>query len=208
VRGVLVYGGPPVGLVLAVVALILAAKALRRRRRRRTGTPGGRVAAGWREVLDVGRDLGVPVTARLTRREQAELLAAPGVRPLAERADALLFGAGPADAEMPDDYWVDVQRVRRDLLLGVGRRQRWKARVSLRSFRPIGLSRRRRRRRRPAFSSARVGAASAAGLATSSRTHSVRPVAGGGGGTNGGAGGTGGGATGRRGGGGTNPGPP
>jgi hypothetical protein len=142
VRAVLTFGGPPVGLVLAVVALILAAKALRRRRRRRVGTPGGRVAAGWRELLDQGRDLGVPVTTRLTRREQAELLSAPGLRPLAERADAVLFGAapagGPVDESVPDDFWVDVQRVRRDLLLGVGRWQRWRARVSLRSFRPIG----------------------------------------------------------------------
>jgi len=139
VRGALTYGGPPIGLVLAVVALILGGKAVRRRRRRRAGTPGCRVAAGWRELLDQGRDLGVPVTARLTRREQAELLAAPGVRPLAERADAVLFGAAPAGGEVPEDFWVDVQRVRRDLLLGVGWWQRWRARVSLRSFRPIGL---------------------------------------------------------------------
>jgi len=139
VRGVLTYGGPPLGLVLAVVALILAVKALRRRRRRRAGTPGGRVAAGWRELLDQGRDLGLPVTARLTRREQAELLAAPGVRPLAERADATLFGAAPAGVGVPEDFWMDVQRVRRELLLGVGRWQRWRARVSLRSFRPIDL---------------------------------------------------------------------
>ena len=139
VRGVLTYGGPPVGLVLAVLALILGVKALRRRRRRRAGTPGGRVAAGWRELLDAGRDLGVPVTARLTRREQADLLAAPGVRPLAERADAVLFSGAAAGGGVPEDFWVDVQRARRDLLLGVGRWQRWRARVSLRSFRAIGL---------------------------------------------------------------------
>ena len=139
VSGALNYGGPPLGLVLAAVALVLAIKAARRRRRRRAGTPGGRVAAGWRELLDQGRDLGLPVTARLTRREQAELLAAPGVRPLAERADAVLFGSVPADTDVPEDFWVDVQRARRDLLLGVGRWQRLRARVSLRSFRPLDL---------------------------------------------------------------------
>ena len=132
------YGGPPVGVLLAVVALILGAKALRRHRRRRRGTPGGRVAAGWRELIDQARDLGVPVSSRLTRREQAELLGAAGVRPLAERADATLFGAAAAGVEVPEDFWVDVQRARRDLLLGTGRWRRWRARLSLRSFRPIG----------------------------------------------------------------------
>src|SRR6185437_14492816 len=61
-----------VGLPLLVLALIAAgltgAKALRRRRRR---LPAARVAGAWRELLDLGRDLGVAPVVHATRREQA-----------------------------------------------------------------------------------------------------------------------------------------
>ncbi|WP_157749401.1 transglutaminase-like domain-containing protein [Jatrophihabitans sp. GAS493] len=128
---------PPVTVVLGIAGLIIAVKALRRRRRRRAGTPALRYAQGWREILDQARDLGVAVYAGYTRREQAERLSAFGVRPLAERADGILFGPQPASSAESAEYWSDVLRARQDMVLGVSRWHRLRARVSLRSLRPM-----------------------------------------------------------------------
>ena len=129
--------GIPV-LALAVLAVMLAsAKALRRRRRRVLGPPAARVAGAWRELIDLGRDLGIERTApvrpgasvtpgaaasaagagAMTRREFAAYAQARGLSAasaLAVAADAATFG--PAD---PDDatvarIWQLVKTSRRD----------------------------------------------------------------------------------------------
>ncbi|SDJ43652.1 Transglutaminase-like superfamily protein [Frankineae bacterium MT45] len=131
------WAGPPILLVLLVAGAIISAKALRRRRRRRSGTPALRYALGWREILDQARDLGVAVHTGYTRREQADKLAVFAVRPLAERADGILFGPQPATSAESAQYWSDVLRARQDMVLGVSRWQRLKARVSIRSLLPM-----------------------------------------------------------------------
>ena len=57
------YAGIPLLAVLAVVTAPIAAKALRRRRRRTLGPPSARAARAWRELLDLGRDLGIAPAA-------------------------------------------------------------------------------------------------------------------------------------------------
>jgi len=127
--------GSPVLLLLLVVALISGAKAWRRRRRRTRGRPTTRVAGGWREIVDLARDLGEPVPAGATRREGALALAEPRARALAEHADSCVFGPGePGDSDVRA-VWDEVGGVRTALMARVSWRRRWRARLNTASFR-------------------------------------------------------------------------
>ncbi|MGH3248846.1 MAG: transglutaminase-like domain-containing protein, partial [Trebonia sp.] len=53
------YAGIPLLAIAAVGAALIALKAVRRRRRRSTGPPEARVAGAWRELVDLGCDLGI-----------------------------------------------------------------------------------------------------------------------------------------------------
>ena len=129
------WGGPPVGAIVLVCALIIGLKAMRRYRRRNRGTPASRVVQGWREVVDHARDLGIALPGGRTRREQGALLAALGVDPLARLADAHVFGPDePADG-VAGAYWEEIHRARKQMSRGVGRWQRWWAAVSPASLR-------------------------------------------------------------------------
>jgi len=120
--------------VLAICAVIVLAKAVRRRRRRSQGAPTARLAGGWREIVDRAADLGTPVPAVATRREQGVGLSALGVRELADAADAGVFGPGePSEAEV-SDYWSRVDEARKAMASSYSRWQRWRAAVSLRSL--------------------------------------------------------------------------
>ncbi len=126
--------GPPLAVVLATCAVIIAAKGVRRRRRRSRGAPTARLAGGWREIVDRAADLGAPVPAAATRREQGIGLSALGVRDLADAADAGVFGPGePSEAEVTD-YWSRVDGARQAMAASYPRWQRWRAAVSLRSL--------------------------------------------------------------------------
>jgi hypothetical protein len=99
------YAGTPLLAVAAAGAALIALKAARRRRRRSAGPPSARVAGAWRELVDLGRDLGISAAragaAVPTRREfaaHAEEHGLPEARAVAVAADAAVFG--PAD---PDD---------------------------------------------------------------------------------------------------------
>ena len=99
------YVGTPLLAVVAAGLALIAAKGVRRRRRRSTGPPSARVAGAWRELMDLGRDLGIAAgeaTAPApTRREFAAYAEQHGLadaRAVAVAADAAVFG--PAD---PDD---------------------------------------------------------------------------------------------------------
>ena len=123
--------GIPV-LALAVLALTLAgAKALRRRRRRALGPPAARVAGAWRELIDLGRDLGIGRAASvapglaasvagggaMTRREFAAYAQARGLSAasaVAVAADAATFGAADPDGAAVARIWQLVERSRRD----------------------------------------------------------------------------------------------
>jgi hypothetical protein len=134
--------GIPV-LVLAVLAALLAgAKALRRRRRRNLGPPAARVAGAWRELIDLGRDLGIeraaPVTpdasvtadaseapgpvgsvaagGAMTRREfaaYAEARGLPAASDVAVAADAATFGPADPDGAAVERVWQLVETSRR-----------------------------------------------------------------------------------------------
>ena len=129
----------PLAVLLAPVLLILALKARRRLVRRTAGRPSDRVAGGWREVLDAATDLGAAVPQGATRREAAGVLVAtleaPETVPLAHRADATVFGAAEPTAQEVEAYWVEVEALLGGLHARVPRRQRWRARLSLRSLR-------------------------------------------------------------------------
>jgi len=122
--------GIPV-LALAVLALTLAgAKALRRRRRRVLGPPAARVAGAWRELIDLGRDLGIgraasvtPGTAAsvagggaMTRREfgaYAEARGLSAASAVAVAADAATFGPADPDGAAVARVWQLVETSRR-----------------------------------------------------------------------------------------------
>ena len=129
------WGGPPVGLVVLVCALIIGLKAQRRHRRRTRGTPARRLAQGWREILDHARDLGTVVPPARTRREQLALLSAHGVADLAHAADAYVFGAAEPAEEAAVAYWREVDDVRKVMSVAVGRWGRWRAALSIASLR-------------------------------------------------------------------------
>ena len=123
--------GIPV-LALAALALALAgAKALRRRRRRVLGPPAARVAGAWRELIDLGRDLGIGRAASvapgpaasvagggaMTRREFAAYAEARGLSAasaVAVAADAATFGPADPDGAAVARVWQLVETSRRD----------------------------------------------------------------------------------------------
>jgi hypothetical protein len=129
----------PLAVLLAPVLLVLALKARRRLLRRSAPRLSDRVAGGWREVLDAATDLGATVPEGATRREAAGVLVAtlesPETVPLAHRADATVFGAAEPTPQEVEAYWAEVDALLGGLHARVPRRQRWRARVSLRSLR-------------------------------------------------------------------------
>jgi hypothetical protein len=129
------YVGPPVVVILAWIALILAIKALRRRRRRTKGRATTRIAMGWIEILDCVRDLGGTANLRQTRREQARSLDSAAAVDLATLADRVIFSTGEPTEEDVHEFWVLVNRGRSDLKGSVGVGRRLRSALSLRSLR-------------------------------------------------------------------------
>jgi hypothetical protein len=116
-------GGTSLGLLLltllsqAVPLLKMGRRAVRRRRHR----PSARVVGAWRELVDQGADLGVPVHHGATRETQAAEL---GIDlDLARRADDLVFAIGPPTLAAADDYWRETADARRVL---AGRESLWR----------------------------------------------------------------------------------
>jgi len=124
-----------VGLPLLVLALVAAgltgAKALRRRRRRRRGRPAARVAGAWRELLDLGRDLGVAPVAHATRREQAAHAEQHGLADavaVAVAADAAVFGPADPDEASVARIWALTEKSRHGATTPLARwRRAWVA---------------------------------------------------------------------------------
>lgn len=132
----------PLVVLLLPLILVLAAKARRRTRRREAEDPVDRFSGGWSEVLDAATDLGAPVPRGATRSESATYLTgqfsqAPSgtLTALAGGADRTVF-SGTAPAAGTDGlYWDDVDAAVGGMRASVGRRRRWRAKVSLRSLR-------------------------------------------------------------------------
>jgi transglutaminase-like putative cysteine protease len=126
--------GGPLLLILLICGLIIGLKVRRRRRRRRSGSTDQRVTAGWWEVLDAHRDHGAEIPRSGTRREVARTLGRPGTHELADRADAAVFAGGTVTEDDAATFWQLVDRELADLSSGRAR-DRWRARLSLRSLR-------------------------------------------------------------------------
>jgi hypothetical protein len=134
--GVLVrWVGLPLLVLGSACGAIVGAKSVRRTRRRTRGEPAARVAAGWHEVLDHVRDLGMAVPRGRTRWEQARSVADQRVAGLAVTADQVVFGAAEPGATAADEFWLAVARLRAQLNRDVGRWRRLRAAVSFRSIR-------------------------------------------------------------------------
>jgi hypothetical protein len=107
----------------------------RRTRRRRAATTSTQIAGAWAELIDVARDYGHPVPGGRTRREQAAVLDRAAAVPLATRADAAIFAPGDPSTSQADDYWKSVEQFAGTLRSRLSRRERWRATLSVRSFR-------------------------------------------------------------------------
>ena len=111
----LVLGSP-----LWIIALL---KARRRRRRKLLPDPVDRISAGWREITDNARDLGVRIEPGVTRHETSRIVVdrfpRSEVHLLAATADEHVFGAGRPSDEDVAAYWEDVdsamKRMRRSV---------------------------------------------------------------------------------------------
>jgi TgpA N-terminal domain/Transglutaminase-like superfamily len=137
-----VWVAPPLVVAALFVAVILGAKAHRRRRRRTRGSYANRYAAGWRELVDRARDLGLTVPGGHTRREEAELLRAYPVADLAGAADQVIYGPDDPEPAHVAVYWQQVEKARREMLRDLGRLRRVRAALSIRSLRRAGRGRR------------------------------------------------------------------
>ena len=133
---VLGWVGVPVLAVGFVAGLIRAGKAQRRRRRRTRGTPAARFAAGWADLVDHARDLGMTVPAGTTRLQQARSLADHDLRRLARAADAAIYGPGDPTADLVGNFWREVDAGRRRLSAAASRRRRVRAAFNLATFVP------------------------------------------------------------------------
>lgn len=132
----------PLLVIAFLCGLIVGIKWRRRVLRRTRGLVANRFDAGWREYVDVARDLGATVPGGRTRHEQAVVLAA---LPLGGRAEALaaaadvgVFGPGEPPPSAAEEYWREVDAARRAMARDAGRFGRVRAALNLRSLRRPG----------------------------------------------------------------------
>lgn len=119
---------------LAPFALIVAAKTRRRRLRRSAPDVVQRISGGWDEFADSVIDHGYPAPPAATRSELATVAGGLPSRVLAAVADRAVFAPEHADPADADRVWEAVADLRASLDLGLTRRQRLRALVSLRSL--------------------------------------------------------------------------
>lgn len=123
------------GLLAAPFVTIVALKARRRRRRRSAPSPSARISGGWHEFQDAVVDHGIRTPHAATRSEVAAVVGGSRPAVLARVADRAVFSPNaPAEADA-DRVWTAVAEMRRALGVGLTRRQRFAAAVSLRSLR-------------------------------------------------------------------------
>lgn len=134
----------PIGIVLLGLAwwVIPGVKLARRSLRRHRGRPSARVVGAWRELVDLGQDLRVPVPVGATREVQARLLDAPPE--LAQHADDLIFAMVPPSVDEAEDYWLAMDQARRTLASQYSPWRRFRALFNLASvLTSLRLARRR-----------------------------------------------------------------
>ncbi len=136
-----ILGGVAALLVLLAlpVLIITGLKAARRRRRRRAPTPARQITGGWQELLDTAVDAGYRPEPGQTRSElalSADAALRLALADLTPEADAADFAGHPVeDPTVADRYWSRVDDRVAAVLGGLGRRERWRARLSLASLR-------------------------------------------------------------------------
>ncbi|KRE96992.1 hypothetical protein ASG76_18370 [Nocardioides sp. Soil774] len=137
---VVTYVGAPVLLLALLLGAVVAFKAWRRHRRRSADSASARFVGAWRELVDHARDLGqvVPLGPTVTRREQSAGIVSDQAGALARRADSFVFGPAVPEPAAASTYWDSVDAERRAMSQQVGRWQRVRAAVSLRSLRRGG----------------------------------------------------------------------
>ena len=121
-------------IVLAPFVLVVAAKARRRRLRRTAPDVVQRISGGWDEFADAVLDHGFAAPPAATRSELAAVAGGLPSRVLAAVADRAVFAPERADPADADRVWDAVGDLRASLDLGLTRRQRLRALISLRSL--------------------------------------------------------------------------
>jgi hypothetical protein len=134
---VLTYVGVPVLVLALLLGAIVGLKAWRRHRRRSAPSPSARFVGAWRELVDHARDLGqvVPLGPTVTRREQSAGIESGQAGALARRADSFVFGPSAPEVGAAATFWESVDAERRAMSQEVGRWQRVRAAISVRSLR-------------------------------------------------------------------------
>lgn len=121
--------------VLAAPAfVVLAAKNRRRRLRRDSGSTAERIAGGWREFEDALLDRGHELAPAATRTEVAEDSGLAPAAELARLADRACFAPDEPGEQAAVSAWLTLSELTAGLDAGLGRRQRLRARLSLRSL--------------------------------------------------------------------------
>ncbi len=120
--------------LLAPFLLVVAAKARRRRLRRTAPDVVQRISGGWDEFADSVIDHGFATPPAATRSELAAVAGGLPSRVLAAVADRAVFAPERADPADADRVWDAVGDLRASLDLGLTRRRRLRALLSLRSL--------------------------------------------------------------------------
>lgn len=126
------------GLLAAPFLIILWLKRRRRATRRTDAYVRGRFAAGWQDITDHARDLGVSQPGYLTRRECAGNLsvafAEADLTVLAEELDRGTFSAHEPHSSEAEGVWLRVDQARAAMSRAVPWHRRVKGAVSVRSL--------------------------------------------------------------------------
>ena len=137
--------------VIVLMALgcgvVLGLKARRRRRRRTTGPVADRVVGAWDEVLDRLVELHFPVAPSMTPRDIARATqavygtaAALPLSFLVPDVGAAVFGRSVPEEPVATRVWHRALEFEQNLAITLNSRQRWRARLSLRSLRRVRVA--------------------------------------------------------------------
>jgi hypothetical protein len=120
--------------IVAPFLFVIVAKARRRRLRRTAPSTVQRISGGWDEFADAVLDHGYVPPPAATRSELAVVAGGLPSRVLAAVADRAVFAPERADPADADRVWDAVADLRALLNMGLTRRQRLRALVSLKSL--------------------------------------------------------------------------
>lgn len=123
-----------VAILLSPVITILALKASRRKRRRRADTPRGSISGGWDELVDTATDYGYRIPTGATRSEFVTAVGQQDMSPLATVADEAVFGAATVANGAAEEYWRDLESLKKSWAKDYTRWERLKASLAVRSL--------------------------------------------------------------------------